>query len=81
MSKNKKQQDKNQTEEPLTSYDKEQSKTIRFFSSHEEMEQDKLKGMASRNPEERIRNVTKMLDMFYKEELRHPPQHLSIKFK
>ena len=64
MSKKKKQEENNQAQEPLTSYSEEQDKTIRFFSSFEEMDKDKVLRMARRTGKERLELLEEMREIF-----------------
>lgn len=59
-------------EEPEVAYEKAMDKTVRFFSSFEEMNDYDLKDMAAHTPVDRLKNITFMLQSLYSEELQKP---------
>ena len=64
--------DTGKVEEPAAAYEKPIDKTIRFFSSFEEMNVYDLQDMAERTPLERLKNITFMLQNLFSEELQKP---------
>ena len=59
-------------EEPVAAYEKPMDKSIRFFSSFEEMNKYDVQEMTERTPIERLRNITFMLQNLFSEELKKP---------
>jgi hypothetical protein len=60
--------DQNKAEEPRTAF-----KTIRFFNSFEEQEEDEIRWLASLSPEEHLRNTTSLIKRVFAEDLKRNP--------
>ena len=67
-----KSKDTGKVEEPVAAYNVPMDKTVRFFSSFEEMNVYDIQDMADRTPSERLRNITFMLQNLFSEELQKP---------
>lgn len=67
--------------EPAVSYQKGGDKSLRFFSSFEEMNEADAKEMAQNTPIENLRNVTEYISQCYAEELKNKMTDLTIHFK
>ena len=71
-----------QASEPQPEYAaKNAGKSIRFFSSFEEMNEADAKELSQFTPEQHLQHVTEMLKHLYAEELKKPFTNLKIYFK